>query len=437
MRYFLLAGTETRPLFQELPTMPYNAGMHQDKSTSWLSRPQRKLGQLGLIVFIILANTIIPFSIDMYTPAVPSLPGFFDTSEQMVNFTLMGFFLFLTIASLLFGPISDRLGRKPVLVSSLITYTAGGILCAVSPNIIALIVARLIQAVGAGALMAVSMALVKDCFIEKRREQMLAIIQVLSVVGPVIAPLIGGILLQFFDWHASFVFLAVFGAICLALAMLFEESLPVEERSEGGILASLGGLVKVGRNRAFLRLLAVMALYNVAFCAYLAVASYIYVDYFGTTPQEYTYFFAVTAAFTALGPFIWMTARTKVTPRVFTHIMIALGLVAAAILLVFGTQSVFVFCGALILFATIQSAIRPYITNILLSQQEGDTGSASSLIGFAVGILGAFGMGIIVAPWPNYIFGIGVIMLVCGLISCGLWILLLNSPRTHIKELEK
>ena len=412
--------------------------MHSDnESTSWLSKPQHKLGQFGLIVFIILANTVIPLSIDMYTPAVPSLPGYFNTSEQMVNYTLMGFFLFLTIASLLFGPISDRFGRKPLLVGSLVAYTGGSILCALASSIIALIGARLVQAVGAGALMAVSMALVKDCLIEKRREQMLSIIQVLSVVGPVIAPLIGGILLQFFDWHASFIVLAVFGAICLVLSLLFEESLPVEERSTGGIISTLGGLVKVGRNRAFLRLLTIIALFNVAFSAYLAVGSYIYVDIFGTTPQEYTYFFAVTAAFTALGPFIWMRARNKTTPRRFTHVMLALGLLAAVVLLVFGEVSVFVFCGALMLFATIQSAVRPYCINILLSQQEGDTGSASSLIGFVIGIFGAFGMGIIVAPWPNYIIGLGIIMLVCGLISCGLWILLLNSPRTHIKELEK
>lgn len=407
-----------------------------DQSESWLCAPQPRLGQLGLIVFIILANTVIPLSIDMYTPAVPSLPGYFDTSEQMVNFTLMGFFLFMTVASLLFGPVSDRFGRKPVLVGSLVAYTAGSVLCATSPNIFMLIGARLVQAIGAGALMAVSMALVKDCFVERRREQMLSIIQVLSVVGPVIAPLVGGVLLQFFDWRASFVVLAIFGAICLALALLFEESLPAELRNTGGVLSTLGGLVKIGRNRAFMQLLIVVALFNVAFSAYLAAGSYIYIDFFGTTPQEYTYFFAVTAAFTALGPFIWMRARRKTTPRKFTHVMIALAFVAAGILLVCGTASVFVFCGALIIFATIQSAMRPYSTNILLSQQEGDTGSASSLIGFVIGICGALGMGVIVAPWPNYIFGLGAIMLVCAIVSLALWVLLLVSPRTHIKELE-
>ena len=113
--------------------------------SNWLITPQRKLGQMGLIVFIILANTIIPFSIDMYTPAVPSMPAYFDTTAQVVNFTLMGFFLFLTLASLVFGPVSDQFGRKPVLVGSLVAYTAGGVLCALAPNIGFLIAARLVQ----------------------------------------------------------------------------------------------------------------------------------------------------------------------------------------------------------------------------------------------------------------------------------------------------
>ncbi len=404
---------------------------------AWLSRPQRRLGQMGLIVFIILANTIIPFSIDMYTPAVPSLPSYFNTDEQTVNFTLMGFFLVLTVSSLLFGPISDRHGRKPVLVGSLIAYTAGGVLCAVAPSIYTLIAARLVQALGAGALMAVSMALVKDCFVAERREQMIAIIQVLSVVGPVIAPLVGGILLQFFDWRASFVALAALGGVCLGFSLLFEESLKPEERSDGGVVATLGGLVTVGKNRAFMVLLVTVALFNVAFNAYLAVASYIYVDFFGTTPQEYTYFFAVTAAFTALGPFIWIQARKRVSARLFTHAMIALGLISAALLLTTGTMSVFAFCGALILFATIQSAIRPYTTNILLSRQQGDTGAASSLIGFTIGVFGVIGMNVIMLPWPTYIFGIGAIMLACAALSATFWAHLLHSPKTRIPELEK
>ena len=225
--------------------------------------------------------------------------------------------------------------------------------------------------------------------------------------------------------------------LCLVFALLFRESLPSGERNAGGVAATMSGLVKVGRNRSFMTLLVVVALFNVAFNAYLAVGSYVYEDFFGTTPQEYTYFFAVTAAFTALGPFIWLKARSKVSARVFTNVMIALAFVSAGVLLTVGEVSVFAFCGALILFATIQSAIRPYTTNILLSQQEGDTGAASSLIGFTISIFGVIGMNVIMLGWPTYIVGIGVIVLVCASLSCILWVWLLRSPRIHIAEFEK
>ena len=415
---------------------PDAGGAAYAKGSSWLIKPQRRLGQGGLIFFIILSSTIIPFSIDMYTPAVPSLPGYFNTTEPMVNFTLMGFFLFLTIASLLFGPVSDRFGRKPMLVGSLVVYTLGGVACALAGSIEALIAARLVQATGAGGLMAVSMALVKDCFVEERREQIIAIIQVLSVVGPVIAPLIGGLLLNFFDWRASFVALAVFGLCCLVLAILYEESLPESERSAGGVVSTLSGLVKIGSNRAFMALLVMVAFFNLAFSSYLAVASYVYVDFFGTTPQGYTYFFAVTAAFTALGPIIWLKASARVTPRAFTHVLIVLGILSAIALLAVGEKSVFAFCGALMLFATIQSALRPYTTNVLLSMQQGDTGAASSLINFTFSMFGVIGMSVIMVGWPNYIVGIGAIMLICALSSCALWLLILRAPRLHIKEFE-
>ena len=131
-----------------------------------------------------------------------------------------------------------------------------------------------------------------------------------------------------------------------------------------------------------------------------------------------------------------MKARDHTTPRMFTNIMLVLGIASAIVLLVVGDSSVFVFCGALIVFATIQSAIRPYTTNILLSLQKNDTGSASALIGFAVNILGVMGMGVVVAPWPTYIVGIGAIMLVCALFSCAIWLFILRSPQIEIREFD-
>ncbi len=399
--------------------------------------PQGKLGQSGLIVLITLVNVIMPFSTDMYTPAIPSLPEYFNTTEPIVNLTLIGFFVFMTFSMLVCGPLSDRFGRKPVFAGSMAVYTAGSLLCAVAGSIGMLIFARIVQSIGAGGAVAVSTALVKDCFVEDKREKIIALLQVLGVVGPVASPLIGGFLLRFFSWHASFFVLGGLGAVSLLLTLLFEESLPVEERRAGGVLSTLGGLVEVGRNRAFMVFLVVVALFSVPFFAYIAVGSYVYIDFFGTSPQGYTYFFAATAAFMALGPVLWIRASDKgMTPRLFTHGVIALCLVAGLVLLGWGTASVWVFCAALMLFSFAESALRPYTTNILLSQQERDTGSASSLINFVFNVMGVLGMALAVLPWPNYVVGIGVLMTVCSGLALVLWVWLLRSKSMHIKELE-
>ncbi|MBQ9069649.1 MAG: multidrug effflux MFS transporter [Eggerthellaceae bacterium] len=403
----------------------------------WLRMPQGKLGQTGLIVLITLVNIIMPFSTDMYTPAIPSLPEHFGTTEPVVNLTLIGFFVFMTFAMLVFGPLSDRFGRKPIFVGSMVIYTAGSLLCAVSGSIGMLIVSRIVQSIGAGGAVAVSTALVKDCFVEDKREKIIALLQVLGVVGPVASPLIGGFLLRFFSWHASFFVLGGLGAVSLLLTLLFEESLPEDERRQGGVMSTLGGLAEVGRNRAFMVFLITVGLFSVPFFAYIAVGSYIYIDFFGTSPQGYTYFFAATSAFMALGPVLWIRASSRgMTPRLFTHGVFALCLAAGAVLLGWGSTSVWVFCAALMLFCLAESAVRPYATNILLSQQERDTGSASSLINFVFNVMGVLGMALAVLPWPNYVVGIGVLMTACTALALLLWIWLLKSKSMHIKELE-
>ena len=403
---------------------------------SWLARPQRRLGPFGLVVLLVVGALVTPLSLDMYTPAVPHMTEFFGTSEAMVNLTLVGYFLFFAMGLLIFGPVSDRYGRKPVLVAGILAYALASAACALSTSIGMLIAMRVLQALGAGAVSAVSTAVVKDAVVPERHEALLSLVQVMFVVGPVLAPVVGALVLQVADWRMTFWVLAGIGAVCSALALLFDETLPADERYEGSVTGSLKQLGVVARNKGFSAFLGIVGLYNLPFMAYIAVGSYVYITFFGLSELEYSLYFAVAALLTVFGPFAWLAASRFVSARRFTGILLGVGLASGLAMLAVGELSPTLFCLTFLAFALAEAAVRPYSTNILLSQQEGDTGATSSLINFAHTAIGCVGMLVAVLPWPNFVTGIGIIIVASMGVGILGWIALQRSrvPLTGIKD---
>ena len=395
---------------------------------TWLVRPQRRLGPLGLISLLVIGSLVTPLSLDMYTPAVPHMTEHFSTSESMVNLTLVGYFLFYAVGLLAFGPTSDRYGRKPVLLAGIFTYALGSALCAVSGSIGMLIAMRVLQALGAGAVSAVSTAVVKDAVVPERREALLSVVQVMFVVGPVLAPVVGALILQVADWRMTFWVLAGIGLFCAVLALLFDETLPADERYEGTVLGSVKQLGVVARNKGFSAFLGIVGLYNLPFMAYIAVGSYVYITFFGLSELEYSMYFAFAALLTAAGPFIWLMASRFVSARRFTSILLGVAIASGVAMLAVGEASPALFCLTFLAFALTEAAVRPYSTNILLSQQDGDTGAAASLINFAHTAIGCVGMLVAVLPWPNFVVGVGVIIVASMAVGLVGWVALLRSP---------
>lgn len=397
------------------------------KLAAWLIHPQKRLGAPGLMALLVIAALITPISLDMYTPAIPHMTEFFDTDAGMVNLTLVGFFLFYAVGLLLFGPVSDKFGRKPVLLVGSIAYAAASALCALSTSIEMLIIMRVAQALGAGAMNAVATAIVKDAIVIDRRGAMLAFVQVMAVLGPMLAPIIGAAVVMLADWHTTFWILAVVGVVCSVLSALFTETLPPEDRTEEGGLRALAGLGAVAKNAGFSLYLIATACVSLPYMAYVAVASHIYITFFGLSELAYGGFFAAAAAASAIGPFIWVFASKRMSARRYTSLMFVVGFVVGAGILVVGGASPFVFCGLFFVFALIEASVRPMSAEILLSQQEKNAGAASSLINFMHTALGSLGMAIAVLPWPNYIVGIGASMAASMLIAIAVWAALLKS----------
>lgn len=389
-------------------------------------KKQKFLGKNGLIVFITLMNMFIPLSTDLYLPALPTMSTYFGVSSALTNLTLVSFFFFYAVGTLFWGPMSDKYGRKKVLIVGTILYVAASAVCAASANVYMMIVARIVQGIGAGAITAVSMALIKDCFQGKQRETILAIVQSVAGLAPMIAPVLGAVLLQFTDWRGSFVVLTAVGAVCLLLAFLYQETLSDEERYEGTVLGSLGRLVTVGKNMGFLVPCLIFSLYNLAFMGYIAMSSYIYVEYFGLSEQVYSYFFAANAALSMVGPILYVRFMTGFNKKKFAMICFALYAVCGAAIVLIGHASPFLFWIGFAPFSLIGTITRPFGTNIMLDQQSGDTGSASSLINGVATILGSVGM-MCASMWADIVFGLGFMICVTGIVSIICWMLLMRS----------
>ena len=387
---------------------------------------QKYLGKTGLVLFIAMMNMFIPLSTDLYLPALPSMSEIWGVPSTLTNLTLVAFFFFYALGTLFWGPMSDKYGRKKILMTGAAIYTAASMTCALSLNVYMLIAARVVQGIGAGAITSVSMALIKDCFGGKQRETILAIVQTVAGLAPMLAPVVGAILLLFVDWRGSFWVLTGAGLVCLLLALLYQETLPEDEKFEGSVVGSIGRLFAVGRNVSFIVPCLIFSMYNLAFMGYISMSSYIYVDHFGLSEQVYSYFFAANAALSMLGPMLYVRFLSRANKKKFAFGCFSVYLICGLVIVTIGGLAPFLFWLGFAPFSLTGTTTRPFSTNILLDQQDGDTGSASSLINGVATVFGSAGM-VLVSLFSNPVMGLGTIICTTGVVSLVGWTLLMKS----------
>ena len=394
---------------------------------------QKYLKTGGLIFLVTLLAMTGPLSTDMYMPSLPNMAHQFGTTAIIVNVTLVVFFFFMSIGMLFFGPLSDRHGRKKILLVALSIYLVSSVLCACAMNIYFLIVVRSLEGFGGGGMASMAVAIIKDSFEAERRAKALATVQSMTVIAPIIAPVIGALILKFAMWRFVFVTLACISAVGIVTTALFQESIHEDERNEGGVLQSLSRIFVVGRNINFTPFLLSVSLYFAPFMAYLAVSSYTYIDYFGLSETIYSIFFAVNAGISVLGPVLFIRLNNKVSHKLLIRILMSVGIIMSVLLLLFGKISPFVFLIFMIPFSMSNSFLRPLSTNILLDQQKGDTGSASALINFSNVLFGSIGMMIGSLPWSNFISGLGITMMCFSIASSVVWTVVSRSKKIDMK----
>lgn len=387
-------------------------------------RKQKYLSVTAMIIYLAYIGMFIPLSTDLYLPALPEMGNYFSASEFLVGLTLTIFFFVFAVSMVLFGPLSDKYGRRLILIFGAALYTAASFACAVSSNIYFLLAGRFFQAIGSGAVITVATALIKDCFRGQVMRKILAITQALGVIAPMVAPLVGGILLTFTDWRGSFYLLTALGAINLFVAFLFCETLPEHKRYHGGILNSLTLLAEVGRKKYFMAVLIMFAFLSKPYMAYLSASSFIYVEFFKLTAQEYSYFFAVNSAASIAGPILYLKLKNHLSNVGMLRLCFLVAMTSGLLVLSVGQERAIMFLLAFLPFTVIGAVVRPFAMEILLLEAKENVGTASSIINFVPTLFGSLGMMLGTLPWGNFILGLGIIMATATTLSFVLWILI-------------
>ena len=387
-------------------------------------RRQKYLTITAMIAYLAYIGMFIPLSTDLYLPALPEMGGYFSASEFLVGLTLTIFFFVFAVSMILFGPLSDKYGRRPILIFGAALYTAASLVCAEASNIYFLLAGRFFQAVGSGAVITVATTLIKDCFRGKLMRKILAITQALGVIAPMVAPLVGGILLTFTDWRGAFYLLTILGAINLIVAFLFCETLPEHKRYRGGILNSLTLLLDVARKKYFMAVLIMFALLSKPYMAYLSASSFIYVEFFDLTAQEYSYFFAVNSAASIAGPILYLKLKNSMTNVGLLRLCFFVAMTSGLLVLSVGQTRAVMFLMAFLPFTVIGAVSRPFAMELLLLEAKENVGTAASVINFVPTLFGSIGMMLGTLPWSNFINGLGIIMTTATFLSVLLWILI-------------
>jgi DHA1 family bicyclomycin/chloramphenicol resistance-like MFS transporter len=365
--------------------------------------------------------SIGPLALNVFVPSIPGLVGYFASDLATVQLALSLYFIAIAAGQLVYGPLSDRFGRRPVLLWGLGIFAVASLACALAPSIEALLGARMLQAVGACAGMVMSRAIVRDVFDRSAAASAIGYITSAVAVVPALAPAIGGYLELWFGWRSSFLATFVFGAIVLIAAFPAAHE---THHSRSAAPVGLGGYAMLLGSRVFLGYALNTSMTTAAYFAFLTSAPVLMIDGLGITPAACGLWFIPISGAYMVGNFL----AGRYSRRLGLDRMIVIGssaavlcglvLVTFAIGGVLTPLAVFVPCS---LMAFANGLSQPNGIAAAISADPRLVGSASGLLGFLQMGLGALGTVLMGFLHDGTLMPLALVM--TGLIATGLLVL--------------
>ncbi|MDR3088790.1 MAG: multidrug effflux MFS transporter [Desulfobulbaceae bacterium] len=377
------------------------------------------------IALIALLCTFPPMSTDMYLAALPMMAKEWSEPLAVINLTLVLFFVAYCVGMLVYGPLSDRYGRKAPLLAGLAIYSLSSIACALAPNAALLIIARIFQGLGGAAASTIVFAICKDLFDGPVRQRLFVQLGVITAGAPILAPIVGGWVISLLSWRWIFVALALLGLLSALGVAMMDETL--KQREDTPFIQAFNGYFRLCGNAPFMLLTLSFASTGLPLFAFLAASSDIYISHLGYNEHQYGLFFAANASAFLIAPLVFMRAVKRFSLRwllpisYFGVLMFAAFMVAETLAHAHNLRLPFAppydlplalpqpltLAAPMWLLTFSFSFGRPPGNNLILEQVKKDVGAASSLMVFVYFITGALAMWIISQDWADKIAVLG------------------------------
>ncbi|MGE0256140.1 MAG: multidrug effflux MFS transporter [Alphaproteobacteria bacterium] len=342
---------------------------------------------LGLLV------AVGPFAIDMYIPALPAIAADLGATTAATQATLMSYFVGFGVFQLVFGPVSDAVGRKAPLYVGLTLFAAASLGCAVTHSVEWLIALRVLQGIGASAAMVIPRAVIRDMYTGIEATRLMSFVMLVFSVSPILAPLFGSALIEAFGWHSVFVAVAVAAGLAFVLiATLLPETRPAGERVPVNAANLVAGFARLLGDARFIGLTFIGGFGLSGFFVFLATSSFLYMGHFGLTPFEYSLAFSVNAiGFIGTSQFAaWLGGRFGIARVVMVAVSVCAGF--ALLLLAVtaaGSDSLAVLMAILFVSNAALGLVIPATMVLALEEHGPIAGTASALGGTLHMVTGA------------------------------------------------
>lgn len=390
----------------------------------------KSISKVWLVLLLGSLTAFGPLSMDMYLPALPIVAVDLETTTSLAQLSITACLLGLAVGQLIFGPLSDIRGRRRPLVYTLIVYVIASVLCALSTHIWVFIVLRFVQGVTGAAGIVIARASARDLYSGKDLTKFIALLALVNGAAPILAPIAGGIVLNFTSWNAVFIILGIIGLVMFLGVLLFlPETLPREKRSEGSMLAVVKTFRILLKDRLFMGIACTQAIIMASMFAYIAGSPFVLQNIYNVTPQQFSMLFALNG--------IGIIIAAQVTGRLSNTIGevrllfsgVLLSFLGSLLLLVVIIYKLPLFFMALALFLVVSSVgmVSTSAFSLGMQRQGKSAGSASAFLGLLPFIGGATVSPLVGIAGDQTAWPMGMIIVCCSGIALVIFMLFVRK----------